>query len=52
MEKARRPHVIRTMTVERTRVPYHEPGPMNFLPQPAKFTARPPRPKPGPAAEH
>jgi len=34
MEKARRPHVVRTWTVERTKVPYRPPQPKNFRPDP------------------
>ena len=30
MDKARRPHVTRTWTVERTRVPYRPPQPGNL----------------------
>ena len=36
MEKARRPHVIRTWTVERTRLPYHPPQQAHVKPDPSR----------------
>jgi hypothetical protein len=49
MEKARRPHVVRTWTVERTRVPHRPPQPLKLRPSPAneKFRgpAKPSSPK-------
>jgi hypothetical protein len=36
MDKARRPHVVRTWTVERTRVPYRPLQPANLRPNPRK----------------
>ena len=36
MDKARRPHTTRTWSVERTRVPYRPPEPVNLRSTPSK----------------
>ncbi len=55
MDKARHPHVIRTWTVERTRLPYRPPQPAKLRPEPRegyRGPAKPPRaPKTGPAGD-
>ena len=49
MDKARRPHVVRTWTVERTKVPYRPPQPTNIHFGPRKDVFRgPAKPSHGP----
>ena len=49
MEKARRPHVVRTWTVERTRIPYRPPQPVNLRSNFGKESFRgPAKPSHGP----
>jgi len=49
MDKARRPHVVRTLTVERTKVPYRMPQPVNLRPHPGKESFHgPAKPSHGP----
>jgi hypothetical protein len=42
MDKARRPHVIRTWTVERTKVPYRPPQPAHLRPESERMGFHPP----------
>jgi hypothetical protein len=46
MDKARRPHVIRTWTVERTQVPYHQPQALRTPPNRRQETYRSPAKRP------
>ena len=52
MDKARHPHVIRTWTVERTKVPYRQPQPTRIQPLDQRGLFRGPQknqPHPDPA---
>ncbi|HLJ51000.1 MAG TPA: hypothetical protein VKU01_33560 [Bryobacteraceae bacterium] len=48
MDKARHPHVVRTWTVERTKVHYRPPQPANLRQDPRQGFLRTPEKKPNP----
>jgi hypothetical protein len=48
MDKARRPHVVRTWNVERTRIPYRPPQPADLRPNRREENFRRPAKLPNP----